>query len=395
VTSGFLPMLVSPLGVGLVLAGAVLWLVDDRSPPTLLVIGLLLTSTLVYGEAVRDRSTMPMPLRRFVPVVLPLSALAVGMLIDRVWRRGVIWRVVATAGWAALVAIWVSHARPLVAVAPMAGVHDEIARLSAALPSGAIVITDQTTPSHFGLSLHGSFQRDVLWVRPTAGTAAALERLARRAGRPLVIARGPADPAKGGLTGRDLVGFTLSPARVETLQMTQLEATTNRLPSALVTRTPRIELYIARPREAAAWPALIEIGATDLSARLDGFHEAEQMGEASARWTRGQAQVQLPRLPPVGHAMLVLRLAAPRAAATPSPVMHVALDGVAIGITPALGPGFQLVEMRLPDWSLTRLAAGPCILTLSVPTFVPALHGMGDDARELGAVLDWVGVDVR
>ena len=56
---------------------------------------------------------------------------------------------------------------------------------------------------------------------------------------------------------------------------------------------------------------------------------------------------------------------------------------------------FQLVEMPLPDWSLTRLAAGPSVLTVSVPTFVPAEHGMGEDARQLGAVVDWVRVDAR
>jgi hypothetical protein len=70
--------------------------------------------------------------------------------------------------------------------------------------------------------------------------------------------------------------------------------------------------------------------------------------------------------------------------------MHVSLDGVEIGVTPALGPGFQLVEMPLPSWSLTRLTAGPSVLTLAVPTFVPAEHGMGSDTRQLGAVVDWI-----
>ena len=395
VTGGFLPMLVSPLGLGLAAAGAGLWLSEDRSPPALLVVGLLLASALVYGESVRDRSAMPMLLRRFVPVILPFSALAVGMLIDRCWRHGTIWRVAATAGWAALVAVWVSHARPLIAAVPMTGVHDELARLAAALPAEAIVVTDQTTPSHFGLSLRGTFQRDVLWVRPTAGTASALERLARRTARPLVIARGPSGGTAGVLSGRDLAGFSLSPARVETLQMTQMETTIDRLPSAIVGRPSTIEFYLAIPREAAAMPVTIEIGAADLSARLDGFYDVEQMGEASARWTREQAQVQLPQMQIAAHAVLVLRLAAPRAASMPLPLVRVALDGVEIGTTPGIGPGFQLVEMPLPNWSLTRLAAGPSVLTVSVPTFVPAEHGMGGDARQLGAVVDWVRVDAR
>ena len=153
VTGGYLMMLMNPLGVGLALAGAVVWITGDRSAPTLLVIGLLLTSALVYGESVRDRSAMPTLFRRFVPVVLPLSALCVGVLVDRLWRRGTPWRVAATAAWAVLLALWASQARPLMAATPMAGVHAEFARLAAALPADVIVVTDQTTPSHFGLSL--------------------------------------------------------------------------------------------------------------------------------------------------------------------------------------------------------------------------------------------------
>ena len=95
VSGGHLMMLMNPVGVGLVLAGAIVWITDDRSAPTLLVIGLLLTSALVYGESVRDRSAMPTLFRRFVPVVLPLSALCVGVLVDRLWRRGTPWRVAA------------------------------------------------------------------------------------------------------------------------------------------------------------------------------------------------------------------------------------------------------------------------------------------------------------
>ncbi len=395
VTGGYLVMLMSPLGVGLAVAGAVIWIVDDRSAPTLLVVGLLLTSALVYGESVRDRSTMPMLLRRFVPVILPLSALCIGMLIDRAWRHSTMSRVLAIAAWAALVALWVTNARPLVAAAPMRGVHDELSRLSAALPDDAIVVTDQTTPSHFGLSLRGTFARDVLWVRPTAATAGALERLARRTSRPLAIARGQSAATAGALTGRDLAGFSLSPARVETLRMTQMETTLDRLPAAILERQSTIEFYIARPRGPVAMPVTVEIGAADLPARLDGFYDAEQMGEASARWTHDRADVQLPRMQATARGTLVLRLAAPRAASMTAPVMRVSLDGVAIGTTPALGGGFALVEMPLPEWSLTRLAAGPSVLNVTVPTFVPSEHGMGEDARHLGAVVDWVRVDAR
>ena len=157
-------------------------------------LGLLLTSALVYGESVRDRSTMPMLLRRFVPVILPLSALCVGMLIDRLWRRGTIPRVLAASRRGPH---WASSGRRMpgrsIAAAPMTGVHDELGRLAAALPADAIVVTDQTTPSHFGLSLRGTFGREVLWVRPTADTAGG----ARAAGAPDIASAGDCARAIG------------------------------------------------------------------------------------------------------------------------------------------------------------------------------------------------------
>ena len=142
-------------------------------------------------------------------------------------------------------------------------------------------------------------------------------------------------------------------------------------------------------------PATVEIGAGDLSGRIGGFYDVESMGEVSARWTREQAQVQLPRVPSMGRATLVLRLAAPRAASMTPPLLRVALDGVEIGRTSALGGGFQLVEMPVPEHSLARMIGGASVLTLTVPTFVPAEHGMGADTRQLGVVVDWVRVDAR
>ena len=277
VSGGHLMMLMNPVGVGLVLAGAIVWITDDRSAPTLLVIGLLLTSALVYGESVRDRSAMPTLFRRFVPVVLPLSALCVGVLVDRLWRRGTPWRVAATAAWAVLLALWASQSRPLIAATPMTGVHAEFSRLADALPSDAIVVTDQTTPSHFGLSLSRTFQRDVLWVSPTADTSGALERLARRSGRPLVIARRRRSPPWA-LTGRDLTSFDLSPPRLETLRMAQVEQTTDRLPSRVDAPTDHRVVRRAAARD-DEMPATVEIGAGDLAA-------ASAASTTPSRWAR-------------------------------------------------------------------------------------------------------------
>jgi hypothetical protein len=197
------------------------------------------------------------------------------------------------------------------------------------------------------------------------------------------------------LSARELAAFTLSPPQVQTLQVTQLEPTLDRLPSTIVARASTIEFYTAHPRDPAVLPVTVEIGAGDLSARLEGFHDTEQMGEASVRWTRERALIQLPLVRLAGRGALVLRLAAPRAAGMAAPRVRVSLDGVEVGTTAELAAGFQLVELPLADWSLTRLAAGPSILALSVATFVPAEHGMGGDTRPLGAIVDWVRVGAR
>jgi hypothetical protein len=199
----------------------------------------------------------------------------------------------------------------------------------------------------------------------------------------------------GVLTGRELVGFDLSPPRIETLRIIEVQPTLDRLPSTVVEHEVTIEWYAARLRESTAMPVRAEIGAGDLASRIGGFYGPETMGEASARWTHEQAQVQLPRMPVTDRATLVLRLAAPRPASMAPPVVRVALDGVEVGRTSALGAGFQLVEMPLPEQSRARLSSGSSVLTLTVPTFVPAEHGMGADTRQLGVVVDWVRVDAR
>jgi hypothetical protein len=276
----------------------------------------------------------------------------------------------------------------------MRGVHDQMARIAAAIPPDAIVLTDRTTPSHFGLSLRGTFGRDVLWVRPTPEAAGVLARLAR-AGRPVVVALGRAGDAAQALTARDLVGLDLSAPRVETLEVTRLDGTPERMPGGLTTRADVIDLYSATARGPVVPPVTVEIGEADRGARIDGFHDAERMGDASARWTLDRARLQLPGIAGGAPPSIVLRLAAPRPATIAQPAAAIDIDGCALGPTPPLTPGFTVVELALPAACAARLAEGPATMTLRTPVFVPAEHGMGDDRRPLGVVVDWVRVTGR
>ena len=392
VVGGPLAILLTPPGIVLVLVAIAVWLYDDRSWPALLVAALLLLSMLVYGESARERAPMPMPLRRYVPVVLPLAVLAIGMLVERLWTRGAMWRVAAVSVWTALAVLWGSDGRRVAAIAPMQHMHQEVGRLAAAMPAEALIVADRSSPSHLALSLWGSFRRDVVFVKPTPETAEALRTLSQSSRRPLVLMKG-VGPV--GLGARDIAGLTLSPRRVETLHLTPFEATSDRLPRVLSPQDVPIDLYDARAADPPALPLLVEVGDGDLAIAVDGLHGSEQMGTAHARWSGAVAQLLLPRVTASGEGLLTLRVAAPRPAGLERPRLGLRLDGQAIGDTAPIGAEFMEVAVPLSADTVQQLSRRTAILTLTAPTFVPAEHGMGDDRRPLGVAVDWVRLSLR
>jgi hypothetical protein len=394
--SGTLSLVLTPAGTACVLVAMAAWVATNRSSPVMLVAGLWVTSMLVYAESARDVGAVPWVLRRYVPVLLPLSALALAALAEKGWRRGGSMRAAAVLLLGGLTAFWAYRAMPVLRAEALAGLHAHLDRIARTLPDNAVVVTDITTPSHFGLSLYGSFGKPVLYVMPTMHTGAALAALARRleaARRPMILAVGPDAGDARGLAAQDLVGLEVSPARVASIPVATFEAVSDRLPRTRVVTERRIAFHDLRPRPASTAPVTFEIGENDLALRGVGFYDVELMGASYARWASANATMYLPRVAPLGAGRLLVRAAAPRPAGVAAPSLSLRLDGRALGQVGPLEQGFAVYPVALEPWALERLQRGGAMVTLSSPTFSPADSGASADRRKLGAAIDWVRVE--
>lgn len=392
---GALPLLLTPAGTALALVGVVVWLARDRTAPTLLLVGVWIASMLVYAESARDFGLVPWTLRRYVPVVLPISVLAMAVLAHQAWRAGGLLRAGAMAMMVALTATFGMRGTAVTSGDALGDLHRPMAAVADTLLPDAVVVTDITTPSHFGVSLYGTFGRSVLFVSPSDATARVLRTLAERLEahrRPLVVAVAPDAADARGLAAADLVGLELAGPRLHTVQVTTLEAAVDRIPQTAERTERRIAIYTARVRPPVAVPMTFEIGENDVTLRGMGFHDTELMGSAYARWTNRVAALHLPQLAPLAGARLLLRLAAPRPDGHEPPTVSVALDGRSLSAVGPVIPVFEVYEVSLPDWALESMAGKATVLSLQSPTFSPAASG-SSDSRQLGVAVDWARVE--
>jgi hypothetical protein len=330
-----------------------------------------------------------------VPVVLPLSMLAIAVLADRAWHAGGLLRAGAVTMMLAMTAIFGVRGAAVTRGDALGNLHRPLAAIADTLPPQAVVLTDTTAPSHFGLSLYGTFGRSVLFVSPSDATARVLRTLAERLeaqGRPLVVAVAPDAADARGIAAADLVGLELAAPRLHAVDVTTLEATVDRIPPSAARTERRIAIYPARVRPPAAVPMTFEVGENDMTLRGMGFHGVELMGSAYARWTNRVATLHLPRLAPLAGARLLLRLAGPRPEGVEPPTVSLALDGRSLPPVGPMTPGFEVYEVPLPAWALESMVDGASVLSLHSPTFSPADTG-SNDTRQLGVAVDWARVE--
>ncbi len=396
---GYLTMLLTPIGLVAAVAGAA-WLLIDRVPTSgLLVIAVFFASAMVYGESVRDQTTMPTLFRRFVPVVVPLALLFVGHAVTRLATLAGRWRVGVLVLPMFLAVAFARDSRPLLAATPMRGLHDRFAAASSVIPQNALVIADASTPSHFGLSLRYSFDRRVVFVHPGAGADVAIRRLVVAAAakdQPVILALGRDAVHADALTREHVATLRLAAAGTIALDHLAIEPTDDRLPRVLRAAAPVVELYRMAQEGPVTVPFEVDIGDHDFGWRIAGFHGREQMGTSAARWTHGRADIAVPQVAPAGNGLaLALRVAAPRPTGLAPVTLRVELDGDLVSVAPALGPEFGTYRVPLADWAVLRLTSAPSRLTLSVSAFVPADHGGSRDTRTLGVAVDWIRIEER
>ena len=373
-------------GLGLAVSGlAGLGLARRGVPPGLVFAGLLLGVVgLQYLWDPLETGLQIGSMRRYVPVVLPLTMLfaaltAVGLLA-RVpaarYRAGL-----TLAAGALLVAL---VARPSLALIGQPLWDDPLARVARMFPERAVVLmSPDLAPTHVPTSLAYLHDVDAILVQQRNPDGRVLRRvigdwLAR--GRPVF------------LVGRDEFSFFAPDLALAAIGGTQidlhtLETTRDRVPRAAV-RTPvplrffQVTGTLDRDRPE------VDVGtpAVDLLYDLQGFHGAERDGGASGgtfRWTGPRASLTLPA---GGSVTLVVAGARPPGAPPAEIAMSV---GERVLERRVVAGGRQAIRLDLPETG----AAGPIYLEIESTTFQPEAFGSSPDRRDLGVRLYRVLVD--
>ncbi|MGC9023268.1 MAG: hypothetical protein ACP5NB_00300 [Chloroflexia bacterium] len=126
-------------------------------------------------------------------------------------------------------------------------------------------------------------------------------------------------------------------------------------------------------------PLTLEVGERPDEMFLSGFYEPERVAGSSFRWSTGEGRLDIPALGSAPY-RLNLRLAAPRPAGTPPPLLSL-IQGGHLLLETTVEPVPQVYSLLLPA---EALSPGNLALEWRCETFSP---GEGDP-RMLGVVLD-------
>ena len=328
-------------------------------------------------------------MRRYVPVVLPLTMLfaaltAVGLLA-RVpaarYRAGL-----TLAAGALLVGL---VARPSLAVVGLP-LWDEAlaqtAQVARLFPERAVVLmSPDLAGTHIPTSLAYLHDVDTILVQERNPDGEVLRRviggwLAR--GRAVFVVVGQQEFS---FFAPD---FALAAVERAHIDLYTLERTRTRPPQAVVSTPIRLQLFQVTRTSGPARTA-IDVGtpADDLLYDLQGFHGPERDGDPARgtfRWTGPQASLTLP-----GGEAVTLVVAGTRPPGTPPAEISVWIGERLVGER-VLGETPQTIQLDRPETG----DPGPIDLTIQSTVFSPRSLGLSSDPRDLGVRLYRVAVEL-
>ena len=358
--------------------------------PGLAVVGLLLGVVgLQYLYDPLETGLQMGSMRRYVPVVLPLTmlfgALTVVTLLARVAAAR--YRLGLTLATGALLVGLV--ARPSLAVVGQP-LWDEAlaqtAQVARLFPDQAVVlVSPDLAGTHIQTSLAYLHDVDAILVQERNPDDQVLRRVIRG-----WLARGRAVFVVVGQQEFSFFAPDFALAAVERahIDLYTLERTRTRAPQAVVSTPIRLQLFQVTRTSGPARTA-IDVGtpADDLLYDLQGFHGPERDGDPARgtfRWTGPQASLTLP-----GGEAVTLVVAGTRPPGTPPAEISVWIGERLVGER-VLGETPQTIRLALPETGDT----GPIDLTIQSTVFNPRSLGLSSDPRDLGVRLYRVAVEL-
>jgi 4-amino-4-deoxy-L-arabinose transferase-like glycosyltransferase len=334
-------------------------------------------------------------MRRYVPIVIPMLMIYAAYAIVRIGRahfRGA--RLTAGALAMLLLAGMSYQARFVLPERDLAGAVAQVTALNAQLKPNAIVLIAEPPESvfadTFGTPLDFTFGHDIATVRTDSPrTVEFLKALLARAQaeqRPIqLLAVEPILP-----TVREALHLT--PVSEFTVDLQQLMNTFFDYPSVMQTAHYGIEIYDVSDRQTAAelQPASIDIdvGKMDTMYLRSGFYAKEPIPGLTARWTAGDAIVDVP-LSAAQPVTVSVRAMIYRPDGVPPAEVKVYLDGQQIG---QFVPDENWQTFSFPGHA--QPTAGISTLSFKTRTFNPAQLKINGDTRDLGILVDRIRVAV-
>ncbi len=385
----------TPLGIWVAVLG-VAWMIGTEPWNRIwqmLCIGL--SFTVLYVHNIMNNPYHIYAMRRYVPAVVPFLTVGIAYGIVRLWSLRVRWR---ATGWLAFLCVltlipWLCfQGRAIWTLSEYSGLYSQIRAIAHRLDPHAVLLFDDAPPVGVGATVGTPLQYGYGFtsfdLQEADLSAAALENAVAdwtSQGRPVYWVVGP-EPVL-----RPPEALSPRPAFGVWLDTTVMERSYFDFPDEKLAYRVPLEFYSLASHgtgDACTLPYHIDIGLLDSLEAASGFYDKELLGVRTVRWTNGDGLVVPACLPSelTSTATVEITLATSRSTTLESSGVQVWVGAETFGGF-ALGDGFQTVAFSVPVAELK--AKGVRIVS---DTWVPKEHGVGNDVRSLGVLVDSVTI---